>query len=105
MADHSVATVHAHTLAEIQPIADFLLARTKYRPTVASELAAVLFLFFLMKMHAVICGSGLGDLADAVEQPDVFEYHDIPGFPISTGSSAVGLFCCCVVVKIPNRRK
>ncbi len=33
----------------------------------------------------VILGSGLGGLADAVEEPDILDFHDIPGFPVSTG--------------------
>jgi len=34
----------------------------------------------------IICGSGLGGLADLITQPDVIEYADIPGFPLSTGA-------------------
>lgn len=30
---------------------------------------------------AIVLGSGLGAVADAVEQPVVLPYHDIPGFP------------------------
>lgn len=34
---------------------------------------------------AIICGSGLGDLADVLEEKAVFPYEDIPHFPRSTG--------------------
>ncbi|EHB01060.1 Purine nucleoside phosphorylase [Heterocephalus glaber] len=33
---------------------------------------------------AVICGSGLGDLADRLTQAQSFDYSDIPNFPRST---------------------
>lgn len=32
----------------------------------------------------IICGSGLGDLAEAVTDKTVLNYHDIEGFPVST---------------------
>lgn len=32
----------------------------------------------------LILGSGLGDMADAIEDPVVIDYHDIPHFPVST---------------------
>ncbi|XP_037110957.1 purine nucleoside phosphorylase 6 isoform X1 [Syngnathus acus] len=47
--------------------ADWLLSRIKDKPRVA-----------------IICGSGLGDLADLIEDKMVFPYKDIPGFPTST---------------------
>ena len=34
--------------------------------------------------YALVLGSGLGDLADEIENPIVIDYHDIPHFPIST---------------------
>ncbi|XP_035680672.1 purine nucleoside phosphorylase-like [Branchiostoma floridae] len=55
------------TYEDIQHISDFLLKTTKYRPKVA-----------------VICGSGLGGLADVVQEQDVIDYRDIPNFPQST---------------------
>uniref|UniRef100_A0A672F7E8 Purine nucleoside phosphorylase n=1 Tax=Salarias fasciatus TaxID=181472 RepID=A0A672F7E8_SALFA len=36
---------------------------------------------------AVICGSGLGLLADRVANKQAFRYQDIPNFPVSTGES------------------
>ena len=48
--------------------AQFLLARTKYRPSLA-----------------IICGTGLGTLGELLSDTEVVPYADIPHFPISTG--------------------
>uniref|UniRef100_A0A3P9BEX3 Purine nucleoside phosphorylase n=1 Tax=Maylandia zebra TaxID=106582 RepID=A0A3P9BEX3_9CICH len=53
--------------------ADWLLNRTKQRPKVA-----------------IICGSGLGGLADLLEEKIVFKYEDIPCFPTSTVQGHAG---------------
>lgn len=53
---------------EYQKTADWLLSHTKHRPQVA-----------------IICGSGLGMLAETLKCQDTFAYSDIPGFPQSTG--------------------
>ncbi|XP_066289285.1 purine nucleoside phosphorylase-like, partial [Branchiostoma lanceolatum] len=55
------------TYEDIQHISDFLLKTTNHRPKIA-----------------VICGSGLGGLADVVQEQDVIDYSDIPNFPKST---------------------
>jgi purine-nucleoside phosphorylase len=50
---------------------------------------------------AIICGSGLGGLADAIN-PDLrveTPYHDIPGFPRSTGKSTTGAIRMQAVLK------
>ncbi|PKK18922.1 purine nucleoside phosphorylase [Columba livia] len=47
--------------------ADWLRARTAQRPKIA-----------------IICGSGLGGLADTLDNKTVFKYEDIPHFPRST---------------------
>jgi purine-nucleoside phosphorylase len=39
---------------------------------------------------ALILGTGLGGLARAIEDPEVIEYADIPGFPLSTVESHAG---------------
>ena len=54
---------------EIEKTADYLLTRTEHRPVVG-----------------IICGSGIGGLADMVENTDIFDYKDIPNFPVSTGN-------------------
>lgn len=50
---------------------EWLLNQTSHRPKVA-----------------VICGSGLGLLADGATGKQTFRYQDIPNFPVSTGESA-----------------
>jgi purine-nucleoside phosphorylase len=32
-----------------------------------------------------VCGTGLGDLVNAIESPETFPYEKIPKFPVSTG--------------------
>jgi len=48
--------------------ADWLLAQTDVRPTVG-----------------IVCGSGLGGLADMLKDQVAFNYKDVPNFPQSTG--------------------
>uniref|UniRef100_A0A673LJX8 Purine nucleoside phosphorylase n=1 Tax=Sinocyclocheilus rhinocerous TaxID=307959 RepID=A0A673LJX8_9TELE len=45
----------------------WLLSRTRHRPKIA-----------------IVCGSGLGLLADSVSNKQTFRYEDIPNFPVST---------------------
>ena len=35
----------------------------------------------------LVLGSGLGDMADAIGNPVVIDYHEIPHFPVSTENS------------------
>lgn len=47
--------------------------------------------FHLQKPRvAIVCGSGLGGIADTVTSDTKFEidYHDIPNFPKTTGKSS-----------------
>ncbi|OQV16371.1 Purine nucleoside phosphorylase [Hypsibius exemplaris] len=62
-----------HEYEQYEDIAESLLKRTHHRPSLA-----------------VICGSGLGGLADLLENPDAFNYEDIPYFPTSTVHGHVG---------------
>ncbi|XP_058397048.1 purine nucleoside phosphorylase-like [Diceros bicornis minor] len=55
------------TYEDYQTTAQWLLSHTEHRPQVA-----------------VICGSGLGGLADRVTQAQSFDYSEIPNFPRST---------------------
>lgn len=61
------------TLAEIDQVADAIRSRTQYKPRVG-----------------LILGSGLGDLANAVENADVIPYKDLPYWPLSTVPGHVG---------------
>ncbi|XP_023271881.1 purine nucleoside phosphorylase-like [Seriola lalandi dorsalis] len=58
---------------EYQKTADWLMSQTRHRPQVA-----------------IICGSGLGMLADTLKCQDSFAYSDIPGFPQSTVQGHAG---------------
>jgi len=51
----------------IRICSDYILSKSSHRPKIA-----------------IICGSGLGGLAELVSQPDIFPYSEIPGFPRST---------------------
>ncbi|XP_037131892.1 purine nucleoside phosphorylase-like [Syngnathus acus] len=52
---------------EFQAAADWLMSKTSSRPTVG-----------------IVCGSGLGGLAEMLKEPQIFKYADIPNFPQST---------------------
>lgn len=61
------------TLEQIDQAADAVRTRTSYRPRVG-----------------LILGSGLNDLADAVQKPDIIPYADLPNWPISTVQGHAG---------------
>lgn len=58
---------HSITFEQISETANYLLERTKFRPKIG-----------------IICGSGLGHLADLLTEANTFPYEDIPNFPVST---------------------
>ncbi|XP_065572394.1 purine nucleoside phosphorylase-like isoform X2 [Artemia franciscana] len=75
----------------IKQSADFLLARTKHRPKIG-----------------IICGSGLGGLAELLKDKDEFQYEEIPNFPVSTvqghaGRMVIGLLADVPVVCMQGR--
>ncbi|XP_066288716.1 purine nucleoside phosphorylase-like [Branchiostoma lanceolatum] len=81
----------APSYEDIQKIIDFLLTKTKHRPKIA-----------------VICGSGLGGLADIVEDQNAIDYKEIPNFPRSTvpghkGRMVFGLLAGKTVVCMQGR--
>ncbi|XP_031634492.1 purine nucleoside phosphorylase-like [Contarinia nasturtii] len=57
----------------LSSIANYLLDRTKYRPKIG-----------------IICGSGLGSLAESIENADQIPYQSIPNFPVSTVEGHAG---------------
>lgn len=65
--------VYRYTYETLLNIANFLLDRTAIRPKIA-----------------IICGSGLGSLADQLTECDAFPYEDIPDFPVSTVEGHAG---------------
>ena len=50
---------------------------------------------------AIVLGSGLGDMADEIEDAVVIDYHDIPHFPVSTVPGPKG---CLVVGRLEGHR-
>lgn len=60
--------VFRYSYEDCMATADWLLAQTALRPLVG-----------------IVCGSGLGGLADMLKDQVVFNYRDIPNFPQSTG--------------------
>lgn len=65
--------INRYCYESIEEIANYLLERTKYRPKIG-----------------VICGSGLGHLADTLVDPESFPYEEIPNFPVSTVQGHAG---------------
>ena len=63
----------SHTLERIEESAAVVRARISAQPEIA-----------------IILGTGLGGLAARIESPQVIEYGDIPGFPLSTVESHAG---------------
>ncbi|XP_032387271.1 purine nucleoside phosphorylase isoform X1 [Etheostoma spectabile] len=59
--------VSGESYEECRTTADWLLSSIQVRPTVG-----------------IVCGSGLGGLAEMIKDPQVFKYCDIPNFPRST---------------------
>ena len=60
-------------LEQIKASADFILKNTKHKPEIG-----------------LILGSGLGSLADSIEDAEFFNYCDIPNFPTSTVEGHAG---------------
>lgn len=58
---------------KIKEAADFILSKSKYKPEIG-----------------LILGSGLGAIADDIEDAEYYDYNDIPHFPISTVEGHAG---------------
>ncbi|MBD7910954.1 MULTISPECIES: purine-nucleoside phosphorylase [Clostridium] len=54
-------------LKNIEASSEYILSKSKYSPKIG-----------------LILGSGLGSLADLIENPEFFPYEEIPNFPVST---------------------
>ena len=67
----------AHTLERVNRSAQFIRDRWPHTPDVA-----------------IILGTGLGKLAEAIEKPVIIEYPEIPDFPVSTVESHAGRLLC-----------
>ncbi|XP_046478536.1 purine nucleoside phosphorylase [Neodiprion pinetum] len=68
-----VAANSVYTFEALEESANYLLERTSIRPKIA-----------------VICGSGMGSLADALTDKVCFAYESIPHFPVSTVPGHMG---------------
>jgi len=72
----------------INESAQYILKRTEHRPKIG-----------------IICGSGLdpylGGLADKVDDADIFNYGDIPNFPISTVPGHLGRLLVGTLGSVP----
>jgi purine-nucleoside phosphorylase len=71
------APVFTHTLERAQHAADMVRVRWNYTPQVA-----------------LILGTGLGGLAESIEDPTFIDYPVIPDFPVSTVESHAGRLVC-----------
>ena len=71
-------------LAQIKASADFILKQSKYKPEIG-----------------LILGSGLGSLADTIEDAEYYNYSDIPNFPTSTVEGHAGRL---VIGKLGNKQ-
>ncbi|MBX7403783.1 purine-nucleoside phosphorylase [Clostridium chauvoei] len=58
---------------KLQVASKFILEKTKYKPEIG-----------------LILGSGLGSLADSIENPEFYDYKDLPHFPTSTVEGHAG---------------
>ena len=60
-------------LTQIKASADFILKQSKYKPEIG-----------------LILGSGLGSLADSIEDAEYYDYSSLPNFPVSTVEGHAG---------------
>lgn len=64
---------HGYTYKDIEKIADHLRTVTGHQPLIG-----------------IVCGSGLGELADTLQNRTSVRYEDIPNFPVSTVQGHAG---------------
>jgi len=60
---------------DVQKLAEIVRKTTRHRPTIG-----------------VVCGSGLGKIAQLLTEQDVLPYENLPNFPVSTVAGHVGQF-------------
>lgn len=73
-----------YTYEVIEQSARYLLERTKHRPVIG-----------------IICGSGLGGLAELLKDKDCFPYEEIPNFPTSTVPGHAGRMVIGLLNEVP----
>lgn len=83
--EHTVSgEEHPYPFEVIQESANYLLSGTRHRPKIG-----------------IICGSGLGGLADQLSERDVFPYETIPNFPTSTVAGHAGRMVIGLLSGVP----
>ena len=78
-------------LNKIKLASDYILKNSKYKPEIG-----------------LILGSGLGSLADSIENPEFYPYEELPNFPVSTvegheGRLVIGMLNGKCVVAMQGR--
>ena len=78
-------------LNKVKMASDFILKKSKYKPEIG-----------------LILGSGLGSLADSIENPEFYPYEELPNFPVSTvegheGRLVIGMLNGKCVVAMQGR--
>lgn len=76
--------ISSYSFETLQGIASFFHERTKYRPKIG-----------------IICGSGLGSLAESLQDADIFPYESIPNFPVSTVEGHAGQMIFGLLDNVP----
>ena len=76
---------------KVKIASDFILKKSKYKPEIG-----------------LILGSGLGSLADSIENPEFYPYEELPNFPVSTvegheGRLVIGMLNGKCVVAMQGR--
>ncbi|MDY3869441.1 MAG: purine-nucleoside phosphorylase [Pyramidobacter sp.] len=74
---------------------------TEYARQVTEALNCITSRTAIQPAAAIILGSGLGALADSVEQPVVIPYADIPGWKSSTAPGHAGRLVCGLLAGVP----
>lgn len=83
-------TIVTDAVAEARPIAP---AEDMYA-AVERAASAVRARFGARPEAAIVLGTGLGRLAAEIDASAVIDYHDLPGFPLSTVESHAGRLLC-----------
>lgn len=96
LVQHAAHLYHSftHIQHSLQDAHEEMITSSFHRATETVEFLRLTLESRLAKPRvAVVCGSGLGGLADVVNEgtSKTYEYKDIPNFPRSTGRSDVHL--------------
>jgi len=73
-----------HKYEDLEVSAQYILGKTKHRPVIG-----------------IICGSGLGGLANLLVDLDAFPYEEIPHFPVSTVAGHAGRMVVGLLGDVP----